>query len=292
MIVASDPTSLPPGERAVALGTFDGVHLGHQAVIRAAIETGLRSTVVTFSPHPREVLGYEVKMLVTLERKAELIEALGVDELVVVEFTPALARLAPEEFVNSVLRPLNAAALFAGDDFRFGHGRSGDTGLLRHLGFDVRTVPLVPGVSSSRIRELLLEGDAVGAATLLGRPHELEGLVVSGDRRGGTLGYPTANLAIAPNLLVPAYGIYACEAVTGAGRHRAAVSIGVNPHYGGNERRIEAFLLEFDGDLYGSHLRLELWRRLREERSFDSEAELVEQMGRDVDAARAATRPA
>lgn len=291
MIVSHDPTALPRADRAVALGTFDGVHLGHQAVMRAAIETGLRSTVITFWPHPREVLGYDVRLLTTLERKIEHIVAVGVDELVVVEFTPELARLTPAGFVSQVLEPLQARVILAGANFRFGHGRSGDGALLAQMGFDVRSVPLVEGVSSSRIRHLLEEGDATTAAALLGRPHELEGTVVPGDQRGGTLGFPTANLAVRPNLLVPAYGIYAGEAVSGEERFRTALSIGVNPHYGGNERRIEAFLLDFEGDLYGDELRLELWQRLREERVFASEQALIEQIALDVASARAAVRP-
>ena len=145
----------------------------------------------------------------------------------------------------------------------------------------------MPGISSTAIRELIGAGEVEGAAELLGRPPEVEGTVVSGDARGGTLGYPTANLRVDPDLLVPAYGIYAGWA---AG-HRAAVSIGTNPHYGGSERRIEAFLLDFDGDLYGKRLTVELWRRLREERSFASEGELVAQITQDVEATRAAERP-
>lgn len=291
MIVADDPTTLPPVDRAVALGTFDGVHRGHQSVMGALGASGLRSTVVTFWPHPREVLGYEVKLLTTLERRIELIGELGVDELVVLEFTPQLAALSASDFVATVLEPLRTRIILAGDNFRFGHGRSGDTALLRSLGFDVRAVPIVPGVSSSRIRELLGEGDVAGAAKLLGRPHELDGTIVSGDRRGGTLGFPTANLAVAPNMLVPAYGIYAGAARTSGSEFRTAVSIGVNPHYGGHERRIEAFLLDFSGDLYGQHLTLSLWSRLRDERAFASEHDLIEQIALDVAAARAARRP-
>jgi len=175
----------------------------------------------------------------------------------------------------------------AGTDFRFGHGRAGDLDTLERLGLAVERVDLVPDVSSTAIRGLLREGDVAGAARLLGRTAEVEGTVVSGDARGGTLGYPTANLRVEPDLLVPAFGIYAGWA---AG-HRAAVSIGTNPHYGGHERRVEAFLLDFDGDLYGERLVVELWKRLREEQSFGSEADLVEQIGRDVEAARAAERP-
>jgi riboflavin kinase/FMN adenylyltransferase len=287
VILARSPAELPPGERAVAVGTFDGVHRGHRAVIEAAKATGLRSTVLTFDPHPRLVLGYEVQSLTTLERRIELIEDIGPDELLVVEFTEALSRTEPEEFVADVLAPIGTRIVLAGEGFRFGAGRRGDAELLRRLGLDIRSVPILEGVSSSRIRELIGAGDVAGAAALLGRPFELEGVVVAGDQRGGTLGFPTANLALEPHLLAPAYGIYAGAALG----HRAAASVGVNPHYGGNERRIEAFLLDFEGDLYGRRLRIELWERLRDERAFGSEEELVAQIARDVEAARAASRP-
>ncbi len=295
MNVLRSASEAPAAERAVAIGTFDGVHRGHRAVIEAARATGLRTCVVTFSPHPRTVLGYEVRLLTPVERRVELLGALEPDDLLVVDFTPELATKTPEEFVDAVLRPLGAKAVLAGEDFRFGAGRRGDLALLERLGFEIVPVPLVEGVSSSRIRELLGEGDIDGAAQLLGRPPELEGPVVPGDQRGGTLGFPTANLAVAPEILVPAYGIYAGAArlldTEDTAEHRTALSIGVNPHYGGVERRIEAFLLDFEGDLYGRPLRVELWERLRDERSFGSEAELVEQIARDVEATRAARRP-
>jgi riboflavin kinase/FMN adenylyltransferase len=285
--VVHAPAELEPADRAVAIGTFDGVHRGHQAAIQAAIGAGLRSTVVTFDPHPRRVLGYDVELVSTLERRIELIGALGPDELLVLEFTPELARYEPEEFVREVLEPLGTRIVVAAENFRFGKGRRGDIALLRRLGLEVRVVDAVEGVSSSRVRELLRGGDVVGAARLLGRPPEVEGVVVSGDQRGGTLGFPTANIAVEPGLLVPGHGIYAGSALG----HRAAASIGVNPHYGGTERRIEAFLLDFEGDLYGRRLRLELWQRLRDERAFGNEQELVEQIRHDVEAARAASPP-
>jgi riboflavin kinase/FMN adenylyltransferase len=281
------PAELESTGRAVAIGTFDGVHRGHRAAIEVAKAAGLRSTVVTFDPHPRLVLGYDVQLLTTLRRRIELIEEAGPDDILVVEFTEALSRLEPEEFVSRILEPIGTRAVVAAETFRFGRGRKGDVELLRRLGLDVIDVPLVGGVSSSRIRELLVEGEMREAAALLGRPHELEGTVVSGDQRGGTLGFPTANLAVDPHLLVPAYGIYAGAALDG----RAAISIGVNPHYGGTERRIEAFLLDFEGDLYGKELGVELWERLRDERAFGSEEELIRQIALDVEAARSSIRP-
>ena len=287
MSVVRSPGEHEKTPRAVAIGTFDGVHRGHRAAIEAANGAGLRSTVVTFDPHPRLVLGYDVQLLTTLRRRLELIEEAGPDDVLVLEFTEELSRLEPEEFVAEILWPIGTKAVVAANDFRFGRGRKGDVDLLRRLGIEVVDVPLVEGVSSSRIRELLAAGEMREAAALLGRPHELEGTVVSGDQRGGTLGFPTANLAVAQHLLVPAFGIYAGAALDG----RAAVSIGVNPHYGGSERRIEAFLLDFDGDLYGRELRIELWERLRDERAFESEEELIRQIALDVEATRAAVRP-
>ncbi|MCY4086719.1 MAG: riboflavin biosynthesis protein RibF [Actinomycetia bacterium] len=288
MIVARTPEQLEPAERAIAIGTFDGVHRGHRAVIQAAVDTGLRSTVVTFNPHPRTVLGYEVEILSSVERRIELVSDVGPDELLLVEFTLGLSRLSPEEFVQKVLAPLGARVVLAGENFRFGRGREGDVEMLRRLGFEVHAVPLVDGVSSSQIRSLISAGDVRQAAALLGRPFELEGTVVAGDRRGGTLGFPTANLTVDLRAVVPAYGIYAGWTL----RHPVAMSIGVNPHYGGIERRIEAHVLDFDGDLYGRQLRIGVWERLRAERAFETEAALVAQITADVEAARRATRPA
>jgi riboflavin kinase / FMN adenylyltransferase len=287
-MVARDPAELEARPRAVALGTFDGVHRGHRRVLDAAIAAGETSTAVTFDPHPRVALGYGVDLLTSLGRRLELLDEAGLDEALVVDFDLEVAQLGPEEFVERVLQPIGTEVVLAGANFRFGRGRSGDLDLLRRLGFDVRAVPLVEGVSSTRIRDLLRAGEVERAARLLGRPAEVEGTVVAGDARGGTLGFPTANLRQEPGLLVPGYGIYAGS----ADGHRAAISIGTNPHYGGGERRIEAFLLDFDGDLYGEKLRLQLWERLRDERAFDSEAELVAQIGLDVDATRRAQPPA
>jgi riboflavin kinase / FMN adenylyltransferase len=275
---------------AVALGTFDGVHLGHRRVIETALQTRLPVGVVTFQPHPRVVLGHFVEGLATLERRLELLAELGVAETRVVEFTLDVARLEPEEFAARELG--DAAVVVAGTDFRFGHKRRGDFQLLARLGYEVLPVPLLEGVSSTEIRRRLHAGEVAGAAQLLGRPPELDGVVVGGDQRGGTLGYPTANLAIQPGLIVPAYGIYAGSARLDDGEiRRAAISIGTNPHYGGEERRIEPYLLDFEGDLYGRRLVVELWERLRDEQVFASEQELIDQIARDVEATRQAVRP-
>jgi riboflavin kinase / FMN adenylyltransferase len=285
--VARQVDRLEEKPRAVALGTFDGVHLGHRRVLDATLAAGPTPTVVTFDPHPREALGYGVELLVPLERRLELLAEAGIEETLVVDFDLELAQLPPEGFAERVLRPLGTEVVVAGSNFRFGRGRAGDLGLLERLGFDARPVPLVDGVSSTRIRDLLRAGEVGRAAKLLGRPPEVAGTVVAGDARGGTLGFPTANLRPEPGVLVPGYGIYAGA----ADGHRAAISIGTNPHYGGDERRIEAFLLDFAGDLYGKRLTLELWQRLRDEQAFGSEAELVAQIDHDVEATRQAQRP-
>jgi riboflavin kinase/FMN adenylyltransferase len=285
--VAHAPSELERLPRAVAIGTFDGVHLGHRAVIRAAVEAGPRPTVVTFDPHPRLVLGGPVELLATLERRLELLAELEVEDVLVVPFDEELAALAPEVFARRYLAAIGTEVVAAGAGFRFGQRRSGDLGLLETLGFEVRPVPFVEGISSTRIRQLVHAGDVRAAAALLGRPPEVDGTVVSGDARGAGLGFPTANLRVGERQLVPTLGIYAGA----ANGRRAAVSIGTNPHYGGTERRIEAFLLDFQGDLYGRRLVLELWERLRDERAFPSEADLVAQIARDVEATRAATRP-
>jgi riboflavin kinase/FMN adenylyltransferase len=286
--VFTRPEELGEAPRSVAIGTFDGVHRGHRRVIEAALAARPRSAVVTFDPHPRTILGNRVEMLATLERRLELIEELGVEETLVLEFTPEVAHEEPEQFAEAVLRRIGAEVVAAGPGFRFGRQASGDLELLRRLGFDARAVPAVEGVSSSRIRQLLRAGDVRVAAELLGRPPEVDGPVMFGDQRGGTLGFPTANVAVSGDLLVPAHGIYAGAALG----HRAAISIGTNPHYGGDERRIEAFLLDFQGDLYGSRLVVELWERLRDERAFADEAELIAAIAYDVERTRAATRPA
>jgi riboflavin kinase/FMN adenylyltransferase len=287
MRIAHAPGQLERQPRAVAIGTFDGVHRGHLSVIQAAVDSGLAPTVITFDPHPRVAFGNEVELITTLERRLELFAEIGVESTLVAPFTPELMALQPETFAERYLSAIGATAIAAGPNFRFGAKRAGDRELLGSLGFDILDVVPVPGVSSSGIRTALREGDVGAAAALLGRPFELDGIVVTGDQRGGTLGYPTANLAVEPRLACPAYGIYAGAALG----HRAAISIGTNPHYGGLERRIEPFLLDFEGDLYGKRLIVEVWERLRDEAVFASEGDLLAQIGRDVEATRAATRP-
>jgi riboflavin kinase/FMN adenylyltransferase len=285
--VAREPEGLADARRGVAIGTFDGVHRGHLHVIDAARNAGLRTTVVTFDPHPRAVLGGQVELLATLERRLELLEEAGVDDVLVLHFDERLAGISADEFAERILRGIGAETVAAGETFRFGRGREGDLELLEGLGFDVRWVPLVENVSSSRIRQLVHAGETERAAALLGRPPEVEGIVVRGDGRGRELGFPTANLDVPDGLLVPPDGVYAGWARD----RRAAVSIGTNPHFDGAERRVEAHLLDFDGDLYGERLLVELWAPLREQRRFDSLEELVAAIGDDVESTRVATRP-
>jgi riboflavin kinase/FMN adenylyltransferase len=286
--VAQTPEELAPARRAATIGTFDGVHLGHRRVLDAVRAAGLRSTVITFDPHPRTFWGLPVELLATPERRLELLADAGIDDALVLRFDAELASLTPEAFVDAYLRPIGVEVVAEGEGFRFGRDRAGDCDLLEQLGFDVRRVPIVGNISSSHVRRLLADGEVTAAAQLLGRPYEVSGEVVLGDQRGVTLGFPTANLAVPPDLLVPKNGIYAGSALG----HRAAVSIGTNPHYGGMTRRVEAYLLDFEGDLYGQQLVVELWERLRDEAAFESEAALVEAIAGDVERTRAASSPA
>jgi riboflavin kinase/FMN adenylyltransferase len=210
-----------------------------------------------------------------------------VEDVLVLPFTPELAQLDPEAFAEQVLRRIGTKVIVVGENFRFGRAAAGDVDSLRVAGFDVRPVPLVEGVSSTRIRALVGTGEVEPAARLLGRPPEIDGVVVRGDGRGTSLGFPTANLEVPGELLVPASGIYAGAALG----HRVALSVGLNPHFGGTERRVEPYLVDFDGDLYGSRLLVEVWARLRDEQAFPSEEELVQQIERDVEAVRSAIRP-
>ncbi|MGL6278237.1 MAG: bifunctional riboflavin kinase/FMN adenylyltransferase [Gaiella sp.] len=271
MRIAHAPAQVERQPRAVAIGTFDGVHVGHRAIVQSVVNTGLAPTVITFDPHPRIALGNQVELISTLERRLELLDDAGVETTLVAAFTPELMRLEPHEFAESYLRAIGVEVVIAGEDFRFGRRRAGDLALLRDLGFEVVTVDAVPDASSTAVRAAVREGRVDVAARLLGRPFELDGVVVPGDQRGGELGYPTANIALDAQLLCPGHGVYA-GATLG---HRAALSIGTNPHYGGTERRIEPFLLDFEGDLYGQRLVVEVWARLRDQAVFESEQALV-----------------
>lgn len=276
--------------RRVAVGTFDGVHRGHRAVIEGA------DTVLTFDPHPTSVLhpAAAPKLLTTVARKAELVGALGVDELVVIPFDDAFARQEPRAFIDEILvEALDAQQVAVGENFRFGHRAQGDADLLRADDrFVTRVVKLleVDGeiVSSSHIRGLIAGGAVDYAATLLGDPFVVSGEVVHGDEVGRDLGFPTANLVPDDTHALPGHGIYACAAKLEDGsEHPAAVSIGVRPTFAsGRGELIEAFLLDWEGDLYGTTLRLSFYKRLRGERRFPTPEALVEQMDRDVVATR------
>ena len=288
---------VPPAEgRSIALGTFDGVHRGHREVIARALERararGLRSMVVTFDPHPLKVLRPEQppELLTTLETKADLVGRLGVDELLAIPFTAELSRQSAEWFCDEVLvAALASRYVSVGANFRFGHGAEGDAELLSTRSeFDTAVVPLVElggaPISSSRIRDLVAAGDVAAAAELLGAPYRLDGEVVPGDARGRELDMRTANIAPAPELVVPGAGIYAATAHLERGEEvPAAVSIGVRPTFDDDgETRVEAHLIGWGGDLYGARLRLVFLERLRDELKFDSVDDLVRQMNEDV----------
>jgi len=295
------------GRSVVTIGVFDGVHRGHQAIIghtvRRARELGLSSVVVTFDPHPAEVVrpGSHPAMLTEAGRKAELVEALGVDVLCVIPFTIEFSRLPAETFVHDVLvEHLHASAVVVGENFRFGHRAAGDVALLERLGrtfgFTVEGAPLVEDadtiLSSTYIRSCIDAGDVLAAAAALGRPHRLEGVVVRGDARGRELGFPTANLLTVPYAAIPADGVYAAWLVRrGHAPARAAVSIGSNPTFAGRERRVEAYVLDFEGDLYGERLALDFVTRLREQRTYDGIEPLVAQIHADVEQTRSALAP-
>jgi riboflavin kinase/FMN adenylyltransferase len=285
-----DVSPRPLRPRRVAVGTFDGVHLGHREVIQGA------DTVLTFEPHPTTVIrpGAAPKLLTDPARKAQLIASLGVQELVVIPFDAAFAARSAQQFVETVLvGALGAAHVSVGENFRFGHKARGDADLLAADDrFETRVVQLleIDGevVSSSHIRGLVLGGAIEYAGRLLGDPFTLAGVVAHGDERGRELGYPTANLVPDPLYVTPAHGVYAARATTSDGQtHPAAVSIGVRPTFvTGRGELIEAYLLDFAGDLYDSRLEIAFLKRLRGEKRFASVDALIDQMALDVQDAR------
>jgi riboflavin kinase/FMN adenylyltransferase len=286
-------TRLPdvqPRPRRVAVGTFDGVHLGHREVIAGS------DTVLTFEPHPTAVIqpGAAPRLLTDMKRKARLVDSLGARELVIIPFDGDFAARSAQQFVDDVLvGSLGATHVAVGENFRFGHKARGDAELLRaDERFQTRVVQLleIDGevVSSSHIRGLVLGGAVDYAGRLLGDPFTLCGEVVHGDRRGRELGYPTANIVPDPAYVTPGHGVYAARATSADGEtYAAAVSIGVRPTFvTGRGELVEAYLLDFDGDLYGSRLQLAFLKRLRGEKRFESVDALVDQMALDVEAAR------
>jgi riboflavin kinase / FMN adenylyltransferase len=296
------------GRSVVTIGEFDGVHRGHQRIIShamaAAAELGLPVVVVTFDPHPDEVVrpGSHPPLLCTASRRSQLLSGLGVDAVCVLPFTLEFSRLGPDEFVRTVLvERLRAARVVVGANFRFGHKAAGDVALLAELGekydFTAEGVPLLTEngvtISSTSIRAMLAAGDVVGAAHDLGRPHRVEGVVVRGQQRGRSLGFPTANLETPAHTAIPADGIYAgwLSSLDSAGvetqRWPAAISVGTNPTFDGRFRTVEAYALDRDDlDLYGARVAVDFVARLRATLKFASVDELVAQMHVDVDDVR------
>ena len=280
----------------VTIGVFDGVHRGHQSLIRHNLELAgqldLESVVVTFDPNPLEVLRPDAAptRLCDLSRRVELIAELGVELVEVLEFDADVAAMSADDFVETVLRKnLDARHVVIGHGFRFGHRAAGTAQTLREAGLVVDEFSLVGDeepVSSTRIRAAVATGEVESAAQLLGRPHEVAGVVVPGEKRGRALGFPTANIEHHPRAAVPADGVYAGRAVVDGDSHAAAISIGTNPTFDGVVRTVEAHLLDFEGDLYGHRMRLEFDHRLRDTLAFDGVEALVAQMDEDVAATR------
>lgn len=308
---ASEPASTPgPGADrcVVTIGVFDGVHLGHQRIVWRAMaraaELRLPAVAVTFDPVPEAVVRPEAApmLLTTVERRIELLAGLGIDGVYVIDFTPEFAALSPEEFVKTLLVDrLRAVDVVVGENFRFGRRAAGDVKMLAGFGsaagFMVDAISLVhgapgsgqPAFSSTWIRERIAEGDVASAASALGRPHRLEGVVVHGDHRGRELGYPTANLDVSPSLAVPADGVYAGW----LDDMPAAISIGTNPTFDGTQRRVEAYAIDRVGlDLYGRAMTLDFIARLRGMVAFDGIEPLLAQMADDVAACRRLLAPA
>jgi riboflavin kinase/FMN adenylyltransferase len=292
-----DALPRPGGPAVVTVGFFDGVHVGHQAVLRRTVDAALQreipSVAVTFDRHPREVLtpGKEPRLLTTVQRKADLIEEAGIDALLVLEFTEDLSRWPAEDFIVRVLVDgLHADHCVMGANFTFGHRAAGTVELLIQTGprwgFTAERVELVKlegrRVSSSSIRDALAEGDLEWPLLALGRRFVLDGTVVGGAGRGRGLGFPTANLQTWPRLLLPGRGIYAGRAVVDGRTHVAAISVGTNPTFGVEPLHVEAYLLDFDEDIVGRPISIEFWAYLRDEERFETPDELSDAIGRDV----------
>jgi riboflavin kinase/FMN adenylyltransferase len=301
------------GRTVVTIGMYDGVHRGHQALIGAAVDRAraLRRPclLLTFEPHPAEVIrpGSHPAILTSIDRKTELVADLGVDDMCVLPFTQEFMRLSPGSFTHTVLvEHLHAAQVVVGQNFSYGHKAAGTVQTLaeegRRFGFTVEGVPLrgVEGdgdevtISSTYIRACVAAGDMESAARALGRPHRVDGVVVRGDRRGRELGYPTANVETPAYTAVPADGVYAGHLVlrdprTGRSKERfpAAVSVGTNPTFEGNRRTVEAYVLDFDGDLYGEHVGVEFASRLRAMAAFPDIPSLIAAMDDDIARTRA-----
>ena len=291
----------PPGDAALTIGVFDGVHQGHQKLLQAlktvAASRGLLSAVVTFRNHPRLVLnpGAKLSYITPVEERLDLIKSQGVDLVIPVDFTREVSLIKAPEFVALLSEHLKMKGLLVGPDFALGNSREGDVPTLKRygseMGFWLETVePVHMGgseIKSTDIRSLITAGDVEAAARMLGRWYSLGGVVVEGDRRGRLMGFPTANLSWDYDLTIPADGIYATWATVDSRRYQAATCVGVRPTFGTSQRTVEAFILDFQGDLYGIPLRLDFVSHLREERTFPSVEALIEQMKHDVEQTRA-----
>jgi riboflavin kinase / FMN adenylyltransferase len=302
--VTSDLTTVERAASVVSIGFFDGVHRGHRAIIGRAVDRaaaqGWRSVVVTFDRHPLQIVRPDSvpPLLMTTARRARVLSETGVDLVFVLTFDERTRMLAPEDFVEQVLRSsLDARHLVVGHNFRFGHRAAGDVALLEQIGrregFEVDGVDLVAldgePISSTRIRAALAAGDVVSATRLLGQPFTIDGRVIHGDHRGRGLGYPTANLAVDTSCVIPATGVYAGVLTHPDGRALPALtSIGTNPHFGGTALRVEAYVLDFDEDLYGLDVALDLRHRLRDQQRFADVDGLIAAMAGDVREARRA----
>lgn len=305
--------SVPPGwgHCVVTIGVFDGIHRGHQSIIadavRMAAKRGVPSVLITFVPHPSEVVrpGSHPPVLTSIVRRAELVEELGVDVFCALPFTLEFSRMAPDEFVHrAIVEQLHASAVVVGENFRFGHKAAGDIQLLEHLGrafgFSAHGIPLLTEgdtpISATYVRSCVQAGDVATAADVLGRPHRVDGVIERGDQRGRELGFPTANLRTDEWAAVPADGVYAGRVVRldewgrtvpGDPLGVAAISVGTNPTFEVRQRRVEAYVLDFSGDLYGDTLGIEFVERLRGMEKFDSVDALIRQMHDDVEQTRA-----
>jgi riboflavin kinase/FMN adenylyltransferase len=287
----------PGRPSAVTIGVFDGVHLGHRHLVGQLCERArakdLAAVALTFNPHPRTVIrpGTAVTYLTSLEERVEQLQALGLDAVGILPFTSELAQLSPRDFLALLVDELQMRLLMVGPDFALGRNRAGTIGVMRQvgkeLGFEVEVAPLLAEdgekVGSSSIRQALAEGDVSRVGKLLGRPFSLRGPVVEGDRRGRTLGFPTANIAIGLDRALPAYGVYVTRAFVGETAYESCTSIGIRPTFDVEPRpTVETFIIDFDEDIYGQEMRIDLLERLRGELRFESVDDLVAQMHRDI----------
>jgi riboflavin kinase/FMN adenylyltransferase len=294
---------IAPGRpSAVTIGVFDGVHRGHQHLVGTLCESaaaeGLAAVAVTFNPHPRTVLrpGVAITYLTSLEERVELLQALGLDAVGVLAFTSELAQLSPREFLGLLVEELQMKLLVIGPDFALGRNRAGTIDVVHdigdEMGFLVEIAPMLreddEKIGSSTVRQALSEGDVLKVRRLLGRPFSLRGPVIQGDHRGHDLGFPTANIAIGLDRALPAYGIYVARSYIREGAYESCTSVGIRPTFDVDPRpTVETFIMDFDGQIYGEELKVELLERLRGEEKFDTVEQLIAQMHRDIDQTRA-----